>query len=261
LEQALQYFVALISSALATASPHFSVADIRKVSLSAQKEERAPRAGPSRVRTFLSCAIRHWKRLREGLRTGEINLLALVELIDGCQANNAIAWEQFCEIVDSAARYWIRKLLKAHRFDETLDDDVLQELYRQMRDGSCRCLRHFRGTTYREFRVFMRRVAYRFARRVIAKWERLRRQEEAAIQTAGPSAREGPTEQQIENARTELLSVMPVPDQEKLIHILAHDGCHAHQSVPWLTGRNLLVTSRTVRRWRNELLSKYAHRV
>ena len=187
--------------------------------------------------------------------------MALAELIDGCQANNPVAWEQFWEIVDSAARYWIRNLLKAHRFDETHDDDVLQELYRRMRAQSCRRLRHFRGTTDAEVRAFLRKVAYRFAKKLVAKWERLRKKEETAIQTATPPAREGPTEQQIENARRELLSVMPIADQQKLIHILAHDGCHAHESVPWFAASKLRVTGRTVRRWRKELLSKYADSV
>src|SRR5260370_4850128 len=109
-----------------------------------------------------------------------MNMLAPFEFIYGCQTNDTVAWQELCKIVDSSARYRIRRLLKEHRFDETQDDDVLQELYKHMRSDCCMRLGMFRGTTYGELRAFMGKVAYRFAKKLVVKWERARRKEQEA---------------------------------------------------------------------------------
>src|SRR5437899_9724833 len=112
--------------------------------------------------------------------------------------------------------YRIRRLLRARRLDETQDDGVLQDLYEHMRNHCCMRLSLFRGTTHGELRAFMRRVAYRFAKKLVVKWERARGKQEEAANYAGWPARDGPTEQQIESARRELKSAMPTADWHKL---------------------------------------------
>ena len=146
-------------------------------------------------------------------------MFSLQEFIDRCQTNDPRAWEELCAIVETAARYRIRKLLTSNRFDQTQDDDVLQELYRQMRVRCCRRLSVFRGTTYAELRAFMGMVAYRFAKKLIAQWCRKRKKEEQAMRRAGLPARDGPTDEQIAKVHRDLLSAMAPADQQKLYHL------------------------------------------
>ncbi len=190
-------------------------------------------------------------------------MLSVTELIGRCQANDAIAWQELWNIIDRAARYRIRRLLRARRLDETQDDDVLQDLYEHMRNDYCMRLSLFRGTTHGELRAFMGKVAYRFAKKLVVKWKRARGKEEEAANYAGSPARDGPTERQIESARRELESAMPMADWRKLQLIsdnpFSSTGPPGHSKASCAESRAM--AKRTIRQWRLELIRKYGDRI
>ena len=137
---------------------------------------------------------------------------------------------------------------------------MLQELYRHLGRSSCKRLCAFRGRSEGQLRVFLRRVACRFGTKLVQKWIRARKHEQAAIAVAGPPIRDGPTERQIENARKELESVMPAADREKLCQI-ADRISPVSEGTPMASPPFLRIPDRTIRHWRSELLDKYGNQI
>ncbi len=181
---------------------------------------------------------------------------SLAEFIIRCQTNDPLAWEDLCKIVERAARCRIKRLLQAYGFDTTRVEDVLQELYCKMRTRTCRLLRVFHGTSEEELRAFLGVVAYRFALKLIAKWDRIRETEQEALHHLAPPMRDGPSEQEIEIARRDLESMMPAVDRDKLRQIAQASGA------PWdYSLASSAIPQRTLRRWRLELFREYGDRI
>jgi hypothetical protein len=185
---------------------------------------------------------------------------ALNELIALCRSNNGAAWNELCTIADNAARFPVQRLLQSHGFDLSSDDDVLQELYVHLRRQSCKRLSAFRGSSEVEFRVFLRRVAYRFACRLLAKWVRARNHEKEAVRHVTPPTRDGPTEKQIEDVRRELESIMSLADR-KTLQLLWQEPDLDYENSNVFSLPAGKISQRTVRRWRSELFREYGNRI
>jgi hypothetical protein len=157
-------------------------------------------------------------------------------------------------LIEGIALVPIKRLLRQHRFDTALGDDVLQELYLYLQTESARRLRLFRGTTEPQFRAYIRVTATRFANKMIRKWRQARYRESRAARAASCAAGGGgPTDSQIRLAIGELLLLLPAADYYKLQNVSDYrqPGANGHRVVP----------PRTARRWRSELLHKYAELV
>jgi len=120
--------------------------------------------------------------------------------------------------------------------------------------------RVFHGTSEEELRAFLGVVAYRFALKLIAKWDRIRETEQEALHHLAPPMRDGPSEQEIEIARRDLESMMPAADRDKLRQIAQDTGALAGGSDGYSLA-NSAIPERTLRRWRLELFRKYGDRI
>ena len=142
-------------------------------------------------------------------------MTAVCALLERCAAKEKeeAAWAEWWTIVARAASYPIRHLLRRHGLDPDLAADVLQELYEHLEADSCARLHAFQGTTEAELRAYLHEVAHRLATKRLGQWRRDRKHEADAVRGAGPPARDGPTEQQVESARREVQSGMSRSDR------------------------------------------------
>jgi DNA-directed RNA polymerase specialized sigma24 family protein len=180
------------------------------------------------------------------------------DLVDGCRGNSPEAWAKLWEVVSSAAGYPIRRLLQQQGLDLELADDVMQEFYLHLRKNDLHHLRSFRGQTMAQFRPFIRTLAIHFALNTLRKIKRIQHLEEKAAHAALAPDRAGPTARQIRSALRELTSLMSNDDRAKLIQLLCDktliDQCSEASDV---SPRS----TRTRRRWRDELYRKYHRRI
>ncbi|HZY84734.1 MAG TPA: hypothetical protein VFE78_07875 [Gemmataceae bacterium] len=184
-------------------------------------------------------------------------MTGLAELITECAANDPDGWANMWRIIEGIALGPVRRLLRQYRFDGDLADDVLQELYLYLQVESARRLRLFRGTTVPQFQAYIRVTATRFGKKMIRRWERTRLREYWAARGASRTAVcGGPTDSQVRLAVAELLRLLPPDDYFKLQSVSAY--CQPGANGEAAGAPSARVPSRTARRWRSELLHKYA---
>jgi hypothetical protein len=188
----------------------------------------------------------------------EVGKMGLAELIAECAANDRGGWSKMWRMIEGIAVGPVQQLLRQHRLGPELADDVLQELYLYLQVESARRLRLFRGTTEPEFRAYIRVTATRFARKVVRRWRQARCRESEAVRQSSRADRPGsPTDSQIRLAIRELLPLLPPDDYRKFQNISEYPGPGAD----WPAAGGRSVPARTARRWRSELLQKYAELV
>jgi DNA-directed RNA polymerase specialized sigma24 family protein len=179
------------------------------------------------------------------------------DLIDRCSKNNPEAWAQLWEVASSAALYPIRRLLQHHSIGLELADDVMQEFYVYLLERDMENLRAFRGEAMPQFRVYLRTLATHFTMNAMRKIMRIRRQEAQAALGAPLPDRTGPTERQIELTMEELESLMPEKERLRLTEILRVGSLDEAT----LESEAETRSSRTYRRWKDELYRRYGRRV
>jgi hypothetical protein len=185
--------------------------------------------------------------------------MGLADLIAGCAARDPDRWSKLWRLIEGIAWGPIQRLLRQHRFDKALADDLLQELYLYLQTESARRLRLFRGTTEPQFRAYIRVTATRFANKMILRWRRARYHESKAARAVFHAAvTKGPTDSQIRLAIGELLPLLPPADYHKLQNVADYSEPVGNGGTASARG---VVPPRTARRWRSELLHKYAELV
>ncbi len=147
----------------------------------------------------------------------------LNEVIDRCLAEEAMAWGELWQIAEESALLPIRQLLRRHRLDLTLAEDVMQMLYLYLRDEDCLLLRNFAGTTEAEFRGYLAGIALWFTQNLVGVWQSARKREERALRDAPLPVRDGPTEEDLNNVLAEVESLMSAPDFAKWQELQAAD--------------------------------------
>jgi DNA-directed RNA polymerase specialized sigma24 family protein len=179
-------------------------------------------------------------------------MMTIQELIECCARNEGRAWAELWLIVEGSALCPIRRLLARWHFDPSLEDDIMQELYRYLQADGQRRLRSFRGASEPELRSYLRTLATRFGRDTIRKWDGHRRREARTLRLAPPPDRAGPTEQEIQAAIRELNSILSASDRAKLKKVLS-----AQQLLPEPENTDPLAapepSPRTVRHWRQQI--------
>jgi hypothetical protein len=156
--------------------------------------------------------------------------------------------EELWEIIEGAASIPIRRILRAHRLDPGLADDVLQELTVYLLERPSASLGRFRGSSEAQLRRFVWIIAARFASRLIARWQLQQAREAEALGRCPPPDRDGPGEPQVRAAVAELEALLSESDRTHLRIILAREGIIAASGI----GAERLagpLSARTLHRW------------
>jgi hypothetical protein len=183
----------------------------------------------------------------------------ILPLIDLCRKDNGAAWAELWLSVKRAAFRPIRQMLSVRNLDLSLADDAMQELYTYLQASEMRRLRNFRGTTEAAFVCYLRMVALRFTMRKLRKWLGVQHREAKACRRLSPSRSDGPTEQQVRSARSELESIMSERDRVKMKKVEAFLNQQGGTGPSWPAIPP--ISLRTARHWRRELYNHYGRQV
>jgi hypothetical protein len=183
---------------------------------------------------------------------------AVGDLLKRCteKLKDDTAWLKLWNIVHSAVLFPVTKLLQQRGYAKGWVADVLQDLYLHLQENSWARLEAFHGTSEGELRDFLRQIAIRFANDWVQREQRHLKHEAQALHGAAPPTRDGPTEQQIENARKEVESIMTAAEREKLHAVSGQDSSPSGDPDTSASPAKR-VSTRTIRRWRDELLRHY----
>ncbi len=168
----------------------------------------------------------------------------MMPLIEQCLANNAEAWADLWLIFDHAVGQPLRQLLHRAGFQATDADDVTQEIYLFLREDDHRRLRSFRGTTERELKSWIRKLAINFMHNWVQKrWLSTKRDREFS-KSLPATDRSGATEPEVVSFLKDLESIVS-DDDTRHLRILAG-----------LKPSSTPVSKRTLQLWRKQLQNK-----
>jgi len=163
------------------------------------------------------------------------------------------------EMIETAASGVLRGCLTASRLDPSHGEDLRQELFLHLFGVESSCLDVFRGESAAEFSGFIRTIASRFARRYLRRLRMRHIREYEAIRRRPLPQSGGPSEMQLRSAIAELEMLMPDVDRARLRILRARDGgSDGTGAAPECRHDR---SSRTQRRWAEDLKRRYADRV
>ncbi|HEV3261683.1 MAG TPA: hypothetical protein VG013_32840 [Gemmataceae bacterium] len=137
------------------------------------------------------------------------------QLIDRCGRGDSAAWAELWERVLKASQAAMRHVLRSWTADETLLDDLRQDLYFHLGVHLFHFLSGFRGDSEAELGAYIRTAVIRFAQRTLRKWARAERREAEARRQYAESKRNRPGEGQLDVMLQDLAAGMPEKDQRK----------------------------------------------
>ncbi|MEW4566225.1 hypothetical protein AB1L88_00010 [Tautonia sp. JC769] len=160
-------------------------------------------------------------------------------------------------IVERAATMALRRFQQSRRLDPNDAHDLIQDFWLHVIANQEAIFRTFRGTTDAELGRFTWVLADRFARRWHWRVRRRRAREAEALRGCPAPEREGPVEARVALAIHELNTLLSDEDRARLRcvreHLDAADVTDRSPGVPRST--------RTYRRWREELYRRYGDRI
>jgi hypothetical protein len=187
-------------------------------------------------------------------------MMPVPALIERCIHRDPVAWCEFWSLVQEAASFTIRTLLRQNERQLSEVDDLLQELYLHLQELEFARLRAFRGTTPGELRSFVRVLAGRFMNHELRASHTCARHEVKLLRSLSPPDRNGPTEEQIAFARAELERLMTQTERKRLNAVCGEAAPVCASNVKH-TPQPEQIGSRTCRRWRCHLYRKYGDKV